>query len=150
MALPVSSETAAEAYAVIRRHGRQAYALAQDLQGYLSSGSVLASFLLDVATQGASIVVAISGVRATPGLADYTRTQLGVAADVDVGADLTASVIALAQLAGTIRAEYPKDAEGFLRDRQFQADGQLVFVSIPATALPGTSAALANFLATLA
>ena len=157
MVLPVSSDTAAEAYALLRQHGRASHAMALELNGMLGapvggvrSGAVPATFLLDVATTAAFIADNITAIRNTPGLADYTRAQLGLPPEADVGTMLTTSVIALARLAGAIRVEYPQNEDGFFLDRKFQADGQVAPVTIPAAQLPNTSAALADFLATIA
>lgn len=150
MALPVSGLTAAEAYDLIRVRGRTARDLALQLQVQIAAGTVQTAFALDVANTATAIVTEVAQVRATPGLADYSRAQFGITdPTADIGAMLNATLTALYGIGAAIRAEYPKDGSGYLLDRKFQADGQVAWIDLPAASFPATASAITAFLATL-
>src|SRR4051812_5951698 len=124
MTLPVAILTAAEAYQTIRAMGREMQGRCLQLQAQFTAGTLYAAFLTDVLNAAVGTVSEIAALRTVPGLANYARSQLGDDT-LDLTPALTASLTALHILAATIRAEYPRNADGFLLDRTFGPDGSV-------------------------
>lgn len=157
MVLPVSITHVAEWYNGLTSQGRYLQSMCQQLQAQIASGTVQLPFLLDVlatsvatVTQAQQVLTQVPpGSNASNSLITYVQQQTGDPT-LNVLNELNNSMAVLQTFIGTIPTEYPKDANGKLLDRSFNAGGQLTWASVPASSLPNTTAALANWLATIA
>jgi hypothetical protein len=69
--------------------------------------------------------------------------------DLDVHAELATSMSALGNVIGAMVNEYPKDADGYLLDRKFDADGIVQWDDIPSSSLTATDAAITVWMTTI-
>jgi hypothetical protein len=156
MALPIIPANVADSYNRLRDAAINLHSYMGDLQAQLAGGSSSATFVLVVfgiartTLQMAQAIAAAAPPESQLGIAldAYVQQQTG-APDLDVHAELAASMTALAAFVTSLVGEYPKDAEGHLLDRVFDATGNIAWQQIPASALPNTSAAITSWLATV-
>lgn len=77
MALPVSTTTAADAYAQLRNQAGLMQTRAQQLVTQLQGSTAMPEFLLDCLSLGRATVTRCQQIMATPGLVAYSQTSIG-------------------------------------------------------------------------
>jgi hypothetical protein len=153
MVLPVSGANVADAYSSLR-------SMATTLAGYcnqtvasVNGGGVNANFVLGLLQNAINTLSYAKTIQSNATLktaiVSYVQQQVGNST-LDVSTDFDNSVTALSALVTAVIADYPKDANGHLLDRTFDANGNIIFITLTAAMLPQTMPAITAWLATIA
>jgi hypothetical protein len=146
----------ADSYNQLRQSAINLHSYLTDLDAQLTAGSTGATFLMVVLGAAQSTLeLAQSITTAAPigsqlgnALDAYVQQQTGWPT-LDVHTELSTSMSALGNFVAALVGEYPKDVNGHLLDRIFDANGNLVWAQIPASTLLNTKAAITAWLATV-
>jgi hypothetical protein len=149
--LPFISATVAETYNSLLSSARNTQAYMSAIQRDLAIGPVAANTVLAALSAAQSLSALVTQLRAdavlSAGVVAYTQQQAGQPT-LDVASALDASATALQVLIAALLAAYPQTG-GFLSDRQFDANGNLTWVSIPASQMQAVSTAITAWFATI-
>lgn len=149
--LPLTTQTASEAFRELRDVGGAMRALCVQLRAQIDAGTVYPQFVRDVLAQARHTLQRVPVLAEVEGLGDHIRRELARPPEFDLTEPLNQSLGALAALVGAVVAEYPRDPEtGRMLDSTLQPDGSVVWATIPAASMQQTGAAVDAFLATLA
>jgi hypothetical protein len=149
--LPFISATVAETYNSLLSSARNTQAYMSAIQRDLAIGPVAANTVLAALSAAQGLLALVTQLRAdavlSAGVVAYTQQQVGQPT-LDVASALDASATALQALITALLAAYPQTG-GVLADRQFDANGALIWVSIPAAQMQAASAAITAWFATI-
>lgn len=124
MAFPSATGTVqdslAQAWAVARATASTVKASAQTLNTRSAAGNVASSEILDFATYLADAKIALTKASQTGGIAAYAQAQINDS-NVNIATEFTNMMNAIDGTIGWVVANFPKDGNGFLLARQFQA-----------------------------
>jgi hypothetical protein len=152
MPLPVTLQNVGDAYAQLCNTAVNTNSYGLMVQKEIAENAVSPPDLLNLLASCSNL---LSIVQATLGnttlasaLVAYVQQQAGQPT-LDVGAELTASMVALQALIAAIVADYPKDSAGFMEDRTMGSNGVWGWATFTAAQLPTTPAALVAWLTTI-
>jgi hypothetical protein len=97
---------------------------AEELSAFMAANTVSGALLIQFASDMAAFVAIINKAKNHPGMQQYVKDQLGDQAR-DFSSEMQSFITKIQDLISTVRTAYPKDANGWLLERQMDADGSV-------------------------
>lgn len=123
MAFLISTQTLSQAWEDAQNLARACKSATQQQRAAAVAGGVPASRLLHFERELRSVRDRLATIAALPGLAAYVTSQPDTPAGYVVSTEYTALRAQLVATIDWMRANFPKDAGGYLLERQWAADG---------------------------
>lgn len=149
MAVKASNVLPEQAYRDARVYATLLKAYLQSRSEQFQAGPTNADVLLATFHDVRRIRDSIQAAAGVPGIANYARAQENDPA-YDVIAEWTALLSAVASLLSFVTTNFPKDANGYLLEKTFAADGTYVFRTFTSAQLAGLVSAIAAVVALIA
>lgn len=140
------SFSASDAYNAIRGLGFSAKSVAQNSLASCQNGNIDTLFVFRLLDQIASFVTSFTTWKAIPGLDTYA-TSLGYSGSMV--SDCNGCITAAQAITAWVVANFPTEADGFLKDFKLNADGSRTPASFTPAQTGGLQTALTNFIATI-
>lgn len=124
MAFPATQQSLSDGLAEARRQAASVRSRALEASAFLAANNASANYVLDILSAVKEARAKLVAIGALSGIADYAKAQYADQG-LDIAAEFTALVSALADVRTWITTNFPKDASGYLLKEQFAADGGL-------------------------
>jgi len=150
--LPVSTLTIDKVWETVANQSTNLKSYIQQVQTAAAAGNVGSDLILRMLAAAVGYVALAKAIQAngaqTTALVAYVQGQPG-ASGLSVGSLLLATVTAAQTLVTALTGEFPKDGSGHLLDRTFDANGNVVPITLAPTGFPNTAAAMTAYVATV-